>query len=64
MLARHVFLWAYERGTIQYDIICILILAFIFFVPPSCFNAKRTNKGQSPQQEITTKIQTPQPNGN
>jgi hypothetical protein len=30
-------IWSYSRGTLQYDIICILILAFIFFVPPSCF---------------------------
>jgi hypothetical protein len=30
-------IWLYSRGTLQYDIICILILAFIFFVPPSCF---------------------------
>jgi hypothetical protein len=33
-------LWSYERGTLQYDIICALILAFIFFVPPSCFVAQ------------------------
>ncbi len=34
---RNVLVWSYERGTIQYDIICGLILAFIFFVPRSCF---------------------------
>lgn len=34
---RSVFVWSYARGTIQYDIICILILAFIFLVPRSCF---------------------------
>jgi hypothetical protein len=38
---RNVLVWNYERGTIQYDIICALILAFIFFVPPSCFVSKR-----------------------
>jgi hypothetical protein len=38
---RNILVWSYERGTIQYDIICALILAFIFFVPPSCFVAKR-----------------------
>ncbi len=32
--------WSYERGTLQYDIICALILAFIFFVPRSCFTPK------------------------
>jgi hypothetical protein len=44
--ARNIFVWAYGRGTIQYDIICALILAFVFFVPPSCFVAKRTDKAR------------------
>ncbi len=34
---RKTLIWSYERGTLQYDIICALILAFIFFVPRSCF---------------------------
>ncbi len=34
--------WSYERGTIQYDIMCALILAFIFLIPPSCFVAKKS----------------------
>jgi hypothetical protein len=34
---RHIIIWAHGRGTLQYDIICALILAFIFFVPRSCF---------------------------
>jgi len=34
---RNIFVWAHGRGTLQYDIICALILAFIFFVPRSCF---------------------------
>jgi hypothetical protein len=38
---RNLLVWSYERGTLQYDIICALILAFIFFVPPSCFVSKR-----------------------
>jgi hypothetical protein len=39
---RRIFVWSYDRGTIQYDIICALILAFIFFVPRSCFIPKQT----------------------
>jgi hypothetical protein len=39
-------MWSYERGTLQYDIICALILAFIFLVPPSCFFAKKIYKPQ------------------
>jgi hypothetical protein len=30
-------MWSHSRGTIQYDILCILILAFIFLMPSSCF---------------------------
>ena len=39
-IAQNILIWTYERGTLQYDIICILILAFIFFVPPSCFHRR------------------------
>ena len=31
-------LWTFERGSIQYDVICVVILAFIFITPPSVFN--------------------------
>jgi hypothetical protein len=37
---RAILMWSYERGTLQYDIICGLILAFIFFTPRSCFLKK------------------------
>lgn len=39
---RFLLIWTHERGTLQYDIICALILAFIFLVPRSCFTAKRS----------------------
>lgn len=34
---RNVFIWTYPRGTIPYDIICALILLFIFLMPRACF---------------------------
>ncbi len=40
-LARNLLVWSYERGTLQYDIICALILAFVFFLPRSCFAPKK-----------------------
>jgi len=52
---RNILVWTYERGTLPYDIICALILAFIFFVPRSCFIAKRTDASQ------TNRIQTSRP---
>ena len=36
MLKRFVF-WDYERGSVPYDIMCILILAFIFLTPRAVF---------------------------
>jgi len=42
--ARNLMIWTYERGTLQYDIICTLILAFIFLVPGSCLVGRRTHQ--------------------
>jgi hypothetical protein len=41
---RDIFFWTYGRGTIPYDILCGLILAFVFFVPRSCLAPKPHNK--------------------
>jgi len=32
-------LWNYDRGTWQYDVFCILIIAFIFLTPKSWFES-------------------------
>jgi len=34
--------WDYERGTWQYDLFCLLIIAFIFLTPKAWFNNERT----------------------
>jgi hypothetical protein len=31
-------LWSFERGSTQYDVICLIILSFIFLTPESAFN--------------------------
>jgi hypothetical protein len=31
-------LWSFERGSVQYDVICVVILAFIFIMPPAFFD--------------------------
>jgi hypothetical protein len=31
--------WSYDRGSWQYDVLCALILAFIFFGPNSVFHS-------------------------
>ena len=38
-LLKKTFLWSYERGSWQYDILCGLILAFIFFGPNQVFHS-------------------------
>jgi hypothetical protein len=40
--ARRTVFWAFERGTWQYDLICIAILSFIFFSPRAWFNDRPT----------------------
>jgi hypothetical protein len=37
VIKRSIF-WSYERGSWQYDIICVLILAFIFLTPTHWFH--------------------------
>ena len=37
---KNVILWNHERGTWQYDIFCLLIIAFIFLTPPEWFEGK------------------------
>ena len=32
--------WQHERGTWQYDVFCLLIIAFIFFTPKTWFDKK------------------------
>jgi len=34
---KKILFWSYDRGTWQYDIMCVLILAFVFFAPNSSF---------------------------
>jgi hypothetical protein len=53
----NLFVWSYERGTLQYDILCALILAFVFFVPPSCFVAKGTGKPNASYQNTAVSTQ-------
>lgn len=34
---KKVLFWSYERGSWQYDLMCVLILAFIFLLPTGLF---------------------------
>ena len=36
-MKRHL-LWTFDRGSFQWDILCLLILAFLFLIPRNVFN--------------------------
>ena len=38
LVIKRAIFWSYERGSWQYDIICVIILAFIFLAPTSWFH--------------------------
>jgi hypothetical protein len=42
LIASRSFFWSYERGSWQYDVICAVILAFIFVTPSSWFHDRPT----------------------
>ena len=54
--AHKILVWSYERGTWQYDVLCGLILAFVFLVPKSCFVKRET---ASPAAQSTVQSQPP-----
>lgn len=37
---KKILFWSYERGSLQYDLMCVLILAFIFLSPNSIFHTR------------------------
>ncbi len=43
---KNVLLWSYERGSWQYDLLCLLIVAAVFLVPSSFFGDR--DRGQTP----------------
>jgi hypothetical protein len=41
---KKILFWSYERGSWQYDVMCVLILAFIFLSPNRMFQSQDTSK--------------------
>jgi len=42
---KNIFFWGYARNTWQYDVLCALILAFVFLTPRNWFdNGELTNR--------------------
>ena len=62
---KKIFFWNYERNTWQWDLLCVVILIFIFLTPNSWFAS-----GERPQNKVhqspvtTTVVLTPEVVGN
>ena len=50
---KKILFWSYDRGTWQYDIMCVLILAFVFFAPNASFRNREAAAGsRAPGQSV------------
>ena len=50
---KKILFWSYDRGTWQYDIMCVLILAFVFFAPNASFRNREAAAGtRSPGESV------------
>jgi hypothetical protein len=57
---KKLFFWGYARNTWQYDVLCALILAFIFLTPQSWFDAGSALKSP-PDSEPTRSVRHQKP---
>ncbi|MEJ7577105.1 MAG: hypothetical protein WKF74_08890 [Pyrinomonadaceae bacterium] len=46
-ILKQIFFWRYGRSTWQYDVLCVLILAFIFLTPKSLFPSSEPRFAQA-----------------
>ncbi len=63
-LIKKIVLWNYERGTWQYDVFCLLIIAFIFLTPKSWFEKREKLATQPARLTVKTKDFSPEKNEN
>ena len=52
--AKRVVFWSYGRTTWQYDVLCALILAFIFLTPKTWFERSELVCRQAHQRDLST----------
>lgn len=53
---KKMFLWNYARNTWQWDILCVLILVFIFLTPKSWFEGSERRAARGHQTPATTTV--------
>lgn len=62
---KSIFLWSYERTTWQWDVLCVLILVFIFLTPKSWFGTGELRRTAWHQTTVAaTLLLTPEVVGN
>lgn len=60
-LVKRLFFWTYARNTWQYDVLCALILAFIFLTPKSWFDNGELRSTQEHQSPVASTYLLPVP---
>jgi len=53
---KKIFLWTYERNTWQWDMLCALILVFIFLTPKSWFTGSERRAGSLHQSPVPATV--------
>ena len=62
---KKIFFWNYARNTWQWDVLCVVILIFIFLTPKSWFSSGERSQAQEHQSPIVkTVLLTPEVIGN
>ena len=56
---KKIILWRYERGTWQYDVFCLLIIAFIFITPKIWFDKREKLATQTSRLIVKAKDLSP-----
>lgn len=58
-LLKKIILWRYERGSWQYDVLCLLIIAFIFLTPKVWFDRREKLATQTSRLIVKAKDLSP-----
>jgi hypothetical protein len=53
---KSIFFWSYARNTWQYDVLCVLILAFIFLTPKSWFETSELRNAPAHQSRFAQSL--------
>ena len=57
---KNIILWRYARGTWQYDVLCLLIIAFIFLTPKAWFDKREKFATQTSRLIVKAKDFSPE----